>query len=308
MIVRLHKVDGKWPNLALMKLSAYHKAQGHDVDWWNPLADRPDLLLISKVFTDTPDLPYHVPDGAQIDKGGSGYNLRLTLPAEIEATRPDYTMAEGFPNALGFTSRGCVRSCRFCIVRDKEGPWYPVTDDIRDFWTGQDAITLLDNNLTADEDHFLKIVGQIVDAGVKVDFNQGLDIRLITPVMARLLAKTRQPQRTIHFAFDHIGMEDVIRRQVPMLRANGVAKDRLMFLLLIGFDSTPEEDAHRVAVLDDLGVYAFVMPYDRKDRYQQDFARWCNHKAIKGRVPFDKYVRNKYDNRRVPKDQGEPAC
>lgn len=293
MQVRLHQVDGKWPNLALLKASAWHKAQGHDVDWWRPLVDQDvDLLYVSQIFSRPAYLP-PFPEGAKVLIGGTGLDVAARLPAEIEAMCPDYTMAPNWDSALGFTSRGCVRHCPFCVVHDKEGAWHVVSEDITDFWTGQPSITLLDNNLTADEDHFLNIVGQCIDARVRVNFSQGLDVRLITPTMARALAMSRQPGTPgrIHFAFDSVALEPFVLKNVPMMISQGIMPYRLMFFVLIGFNTTPEEDLHRVAVLDSLGVDAFVMPFDRSDPYQVDFARWCNDYAIHHTVTFDQYRR-----------------
>lgn len=293
-VVRLYQADGKWPNLALLKSAAYYKAHGYDVDWWRPLVDHDDvdLLVVSQVFKDAAYMPAF-PEGADVRLGGTGLDISAKLPPEIEAMCPDYSMAPNWDSAIGFTSRGCVRHCPFCVVHDKEGPWHVVSEDITDFWTGQPSITLLDNNLTADEDHFLNIVGQCIDGHVRVNFSQGLDVRLINPIMARALSMTRQPGTPgrIHFAFDSVALEPHVLKNVPMMVSQGIMPYRLMFFVLIGFNTSPEEDLHRVAVLDSLGVDAFAMPFDRSDPYQVDFARWCNDYAIHRTVTFAEYRR-----------------
>lgn len=300
-VVRLHQIDGKWPNLALLKSAAYYKAHGYDVDWWRPLIDLDsvDLLVLSKIFSEQAQLP-PFPKGTEVLIGGTGMDITAKLSTEIEGMCPDYTMAPNWDSALGFTSRGCVRHCKFCVVPAKEGAWRIVSEDITDFWTGQPSIKLLDNNLTDDEDHFLNIVGQCIARNVMVNVSQGLDVRLITPIMARALALTRQPGTPgrIHFAFDNMALEPYVLKNVPMMVSHGIMPYRIMFFVLIGYNTTHEEDLYRVAVLDSLGVDAFAMPFDRTDPYQVDFARWCNNFAIHSTVTFDKYRRA---TRKIPK-------
>lgn len=146
---------------------------------------------------------------------------------------------------------------------------------------------LLDNNLTALPDHMEKICKQLIKEKVLVDFNQGLDIRLITDDMARLLAKVRL-WKQIHFAFDDVQLEKSVREGIAIL-TKYMPASRLMFYVLIGFNSTPEEDLYRVEVLRGLGVDPFVMPYDKSDPYQRHFARWCNRKEIFKTVAWKDY-------------------
>lgn len=285
MKVRLVDVDSKIPNLALMKISAYHKAKGDDVDFYNPLFDKPDLIYASKIFDFTPDFMYY-PD-CEIVKGGSGYDLKAELLAEIESQFPDYSLYR-CDYAIGFTTRGCVRKCPFCIVPQKEG-YIRIVGDIYDFWNGQEYLMLLDNNLTAVPEHFEKILKQLIKHEIKTDFSQGLDIRLIEPEMAQLLSKVKL-WKQIHFAWDDIRIEKAVRRGIEILTKNGVSKHKLMFYVLIGFKSTPEEDLYRVETLRGLGVDPFVMPYDKTNPYQKRFARWVNHKAIFKTVKWEDYI------------------
>jgi hypothetical protein len=285
MKVRLVDVDSKIPNLALMKISAYHKANGDDVDFYNPLFDKPDLIYASKVFDFTDDYLYY-PADVELIRGGTGYDIALTLPDEIESQYPDYDLFR-CDFAIGFTTRGCIRKCPFCVVPKKEGAIRPV-GDIYDFWRGQDRLMLLDNNLTALPDQFERICKQLIKERVRVDFSQGLDIRLITAEMAQLLSQIRLWKRT-HFAFDNIALEKQVRAGIKILTENGVSAHKLMFYVLIGFDSIPDEDLYRVEVLRGLGVDPFVMPYNKSDEYQKRFARWVNHKAIFKSVPWHEY-------------------
>lgn len=283
MRIGLIDVDSKIPNLALMKISAYHKSKGDTVSIFNPLFDKPDRVYASKIFDFTPDYEYW-PD-CEIIKGGSGYDLRSTLGPTTESLYPDYSLYN-CDYAIGFTTRGCIRSCPFCIVPRKEGPIRAV-GDIYDFWRGQKQIMLLDNNLTALPERFERICRQLIKEKVQTDFNQGLDIRLITDDVAKLLAKVRL-WKQIHFAFDDVKLESQVRDGIATLTRHMPAS-RLMFYVLIGFNSTPEEDLYRVEILRGLGVDPFVMPYNKSDPYQKRFARWCNHKAIFKTVAWKDY-------------------
>lgn len=283
MKIGLIDVDSKIPNLALMKISAYHKAQGDAVKLHDPLLDKPDKVYASKIFDFTPDYQYW-PD-CEIIKGGSGYDLHTDLPPEVDNQCPDYSLYN-CDYAIGFTTRGCIRNCPFCIVPRKEGRIRAV-GDIYDFWMGQKQLMLLDNNLTALPDHMEKICKQLIKEKIQTDFNQGLDIRLITDDMAKLLAKVRL-WKQIHFAFDDVKIEKQVREGIATL-TKYMPASRLMFYVLIGFNSTPEEDLYRVETLRGLGVDPFVMPYDKSDPYQKRFARWCNHKAIFKTVAWEDY-------------------
>jgi hypothetical protein len=287
MKIGIVSVDSKIPNLALMKISAFHKAKGHKVEMFNPLFSNYDLVYASKVFTNTKDneyLPYNA------IKGGSGYDLKSVLPDEIEFVYPDYSLFN-CEYAMGFTSRGCIRNCPWCIVPKKEGKIKAVAD-IYQFWHGQSHLKLLDGNLTALPDHFEKILNQLIKEKIYVDFNQGLDIRLLTPEMAKLLSIVRL-WKQIHFAWDSMSYEHAVRRGIHILSSFGMYRNKVMFYVLIGFDTTPEEDLYRVEVLRGLNIDPFVMPFNRRDEYQRKFARWVNHKAIFKSVGWEEYKNHK---------------
>lgn len=281
MNIGLIHVDGKYPNLALMKLSAWHKAQGDEVEFYYPMKEY-GYVYASKVFADSPIYDY-LPENCKI--GGWGYNA-LILPDEVEHTCPDYSLY-GIDYAMGFASRGCIRNCHFCIVPEKEGKIRSHAD-IYEFWNGQTHIRLLDNNLTALPHHFKLICSQIIKHGIITDFSQGLDLRLITDDMAHQLSQIK-PWTQFHFAWDNLRDEEAIRRGLGILEANGVAPYKCMVYVLIGFDTTEEEDYYRVMELRALGVDPFVMPYG-KTMYERRFARWVNHKAIFKSVEWKEYV------------------
>ena len=283
MRVGLCQVDGKLPNLALMKLSAWHKQQGDQVAWFSPLEGF-DRVCAAKVFDFTPDNAYLPPTAI---KGGTGYDLTTSLPPEVEAMCPDYTLYPAMDYALGFTTRGCVRRCAFCVVPRKEGA-LRVVGDLHTFWRGQRKVILLDNNLTgAPMAHFELVIEQIRTEGLQVDFNQGLDVRLLTEDHAALLATVRLAKQ-IHFAWDHIRDEAAVRRGVAILR-DTMPLSRVMFYVLIGYDSTPEDDLYRATELRAMGVDPFVMPFNKRDSYQRAFARWVNRKAVFKSVPWEQY-------------------
>jgi hypothetical protein len=285
--VGLAQIDGKWPNLALMKLSAYHKALGDAVELFSPLPMNGvyDLVYASKVFQFTPDSPYLPPD---VIKGGTGYGLTSCLPDEAEATFPDYGLYPWWDAAIGFTTRGCIRHCPFCVVPEKEGA-IRVVGDLHSFWNGQKRVILLDNNLTAAPmAHFRHIVEQLREARVFAEFSQGLDIRLLNDEHAALLAGVHIGKSRIHFAWDNPHDEESIVRGVHLLRKHMPLR-RVMFYVLIGFNTTPSQDLHRVEALRSLGVDPFVMPFNKHDLYQRRFARWVNHKAVFKTVKWSEY-------------------
>jgi hypothetical protein len=289
MRVGLVQIDGKWPNLALMKLSAHHKACGDHVEWFMPLREY-DQVYASKVFTFSHEPSYLPIKG--LTKAGTGYigqqEGMVSLPDVVERKSPDYSLYPEWPHAMGFTTRGCPNRCAFCVVPRKEGR-LGVVGDLYSFWAGQKSVILLDNNLTAAPmDHFKAIIDQLTYRKVRVDFSQGLDLRRLTEEHAQLLGRVRRLKR-IHFAWDNVRDEAAIRRGLGrILRAiNG---HDIMVYVLIGFDSAPDEDLYRVEALRGLGVGPFVMPYDRTNLYQRRFARWVNHKAAFNTVSWAEYV------------------
>jgi len=283
MKVGLIDVDSKIPNLALMKLSAYYKKIfKYEVELTGPLfIDKFDMIFASKVFRYSymPILPEWV------NLGGAGIDLKAKLNNRIEHMMPDYSLYE-CSYAIGFTSRGCDRKCPWCVVPRMEGKWHAVSD-IYEFWSGQNRIMLLDNSLNTNDEHFEKILNQLIKENIEVDFGQGLDIRYLDDKQADLLSRLRLWKR-IHFAWDSIETEPFVRRGISILIKHGL-KYRSIFYVLIGFNSTHEDNLYRVELLRDLGVDAFVMPYNKFDEYQRKFARWVNHKAIFKSVKWEHY-------------------
>lgn len=201
--VGLIDVDGRhYPNLALMKISAWHKSQGDDVEWCLPIKHY-DIVYQSKVFDETysPDINY-TPLADKIIKGGTGYGLDNKLPEEIEHIYPDYSIYEELTKdtAYGFLTRGCPRGCKFCIVAGKEGRRSVKVADLSEFWRGQKYIELLDPNILACKDR-LQLLQQLIDSKAFVNFSQGLDIRFVDFGVIELLNCIKIKE--IHFAWDN---------------------------------------------------------------------------------------------------------
>ena len=281
MKIGLYDVDGhNWPNLCLMKLSAYHKARGDDVEMWSP-EGRYDLVYKSRVFTDAYSQDTMViPNAAHVICGGTGYGLGRDLPDAVEHSRPDYTLYPQFPDtAYGFLSRGCPRNCGFCIVSGKEGRQSRQVADLSEFWDGQREIKLLDANLLACPDHE-KLILQLADSRAWVDFSQGLDIRLITPDTVALLNRVRT--KAVHFAWDD-PIVDLTRYFRRFLELTNIKSDRRRRVyVLVNYNSTHEQDLYRVEVLRGMGYDPYVMIYDRPSapRITRQLQRYVNNKRI----------------------------
>jgi len=271
-----------------MKISAYYKSKGNKVKFYESLLDNPDVIYASKIFNFTQDYQDY-PSNIPIYKGGTAYNIQEKLLPEIETIYPDYSLYN-CDYAMGFTTRGCIRKCSFCLVPNKEGNIH-VVGDLYNFWHGQEYVKLLDNNLTALPKQFEIICKQLIKENIKTDFSQGLDIRLVTPEIAQILSRVKL-WKQIHFAFDNINDERKVMDGINVLVNNGIKKYKLMFFVLIGFNSTQEEDLYRIELLRSLKVDPFVMPFDKNDKYQKSFARWVNHKAIFKTVSWKDYKYN----------------
>ena len=283
MKIALVDVDGhNFPNLALMKLSAWHKAQGDSVEWYEPLFSHPDRIYASKIFTFTPDFHNYRAGDPKPLLGGTGYDPAVKLPNEVERMIPDYEMYPDFPAALGFLTRGCIRNCPWCIVPEKEGRLQEV-DDIERVAAGRKEVVLLDNNfLAANPDFVREQLEKAARLRFKLDFNQGLDARLVTPENARLLAVCRWI-RCIRFSCDTIAMIEPIRSAVKLVREAGFKREIFVYMLVndIGDAET------RLRALVDLNVIPFAQPYrdftgdSTPTAEQRKFASYVNVKGGK---------------------------
>ena len=273
MKIGLIDVDGhNFPNLALMKIAGWHKSKGDDVDWAFHF-DHYDRIYKAKVFTFTPDEETAI-DADEIVKGGTGYDIASRLPDEIDAwTKPDYSIY-GFPFSIQFYSRGCIRHCPFCLVHDKEGDIRPVTP--MDLNPVGKWIEVLDNNFFANPE-WRDAIKHLKKQNQPVNFH-GVDIRIMDIEQAEAVKGLRL-KRNIHIAWDipQIDLTDKLKEITKIIPAY-----KLSCYVLVGFNSTPEQDLYRVRTLKSLGITPFVQPfrdYENKtqpSQYTKDFARWAN--------------------------------
>lgn len=293
MKIGIIDVDGHhFPNLALMRLSAWHKAQGDAVEWWNGFTHY-DRVYLSKVFTFTQGFDMVI-DADEIITGGTGYKDYSSLPPEVEATPPDYTIYPWYNRAVSFLTRGCIRDCPWCVVPRKEGNIQPaaIWEEIKR--PDSREIIFLDNNVLA-SGHGLEQIGRMGCEQVWVDFNQGLDARLITPETAALLAALRWI-RYVRLSCDTSAMLPVVERAAAYLREAGVAAYRLWAYVLV--QDIP--DAHRrVLALEEMGIKPFAQPYRDYDGgeptgEQKAFARWVNVRSVHSVCTWEDY----HDSRR----------
>ena len=289
MRIGIIDVDGHhFPSLALMKLSAWHKAQGDVVEWWNGFTHY-NRVYLSKVFTFTPDHDTVI-DADEIITGGTGYKDYGTLPAEVEMMFPDYSIYPQYRQAIGFLTRGCCRSCPWCIVPRKEGTIRPAATWEQLKRPDSRELVLMDNNVLASS-HGLEQIERMGHEEVWVDFNQGLDARLITPDTASLLAKLKWI-RFVRMSCDTSAMVPVIEQAAAYLREAGIAPSRLWSYLLV--QDVP--DAHqRVLALEAMGLDVFAQPYRDYDggeptEEQKAFARWVNVKSVHRSCTWENYA------------------
>lgn len=269
-----------FPNLCLMKLSAYHKARGDTVEWHDGRKYY-DLVYMSRVFTDSYSKDYSGTIHADcIIRGGTGYGLDNRLPEEVEHTYPDYALYPKFEGtAYGFLSRGCPRGCGFCIVGEKEGRKTVAVADLAEFWRGEKEIKLLDANLLACPD-WERLLQQLAQSGAMVDFTQGLDVRLITPEKVEMLNKVKT--RMLHFAWDNPkdDLTGYFKRFSELTTVKDYRKRRVY--VLTNYNSSHEQDLYRIYTLRDMGFDPYVMIYEKPTAppVTRKLQRWVNNKWL----------------------------
>lgn len=313
MRIGLIDVDGhNFPNLPLMKLSAWHKANGDTVEWYEPLfhsmGDPFDRVYMSKVFGEeySADYPYYV-NAKEVIKGGTGYHIHIengkevfdkenhkNLPDEVEHIYPDYSLYPEYTKdtAYGFLTRGCCNNCSFCIVSKKEGVCSHKVADLSEFWRGQKNIKLLDPNLLACKEH-LDLLQQLADSKAKVDFTQGLDARFINEQNLEILKQINISM--LHFAFDFMKFEKQIIKGLSLAKEKLQISDRnAIVYVLTNYDTTIEEDLYRIQKIREIGFAPDVRIYRKETlphpHILRDLQRWANNRFIYRSCEFMDYV------------------
>lgn len=299
-----------FPNLPLMKLSAYHKEQNDSVEMIQE-GGHYDRVYLSKIFnlpliSKIPKSP-PIFQADDVVRGGTGYAIQVengkevfhselheNLPKEIEHLYPDYSLYPEFQNtAYGFLTRGCCNACSFCIVCPKEGNQSIQVADLDEFWRGQKEIKLLDPNLLACRQKEI-LLKELIESKARVDFTQGLDARFIDDDIASLINQIKI--KTIHFAFDFMRNEKAIIRGLQCFKRHYDGSDRnIKCYVLTNYDTTHEEDWYRVRSLVELGYQPYVMIYQKgtHDQFLTDLARWSNSLFLNRSVSFEDYVPRK---------------
>jgi hypothetical protein len=292
--IGLIQIDGRLPNLALMKLSAYHKQQGDTVILMKDKEPSQrlipfDKVYISCIFEDNKDIAVKISKQfPNSEIGGIGINSSK-LPDEIEHIKPDYDIFK-CDYSVGFSSRGCFRNCPFCKVMGHEGFIRP-NCDIYEFWDKRHKhIVLQDNNILALPQHFEKIAEQIKKENLSVDFNQGLDIRLINDNNAKILSELNV-KPSLRFAFDSVEIEPQVIKGIEILEKYGIK--RAMWYVLVGFNTTIKQDLYRLNLLKSLNQRAYVMRYKtcRGIQAYDDLASWSNQPQFFMSMDFETFIK-----------------
>lgn len=292
--IGLIQVDGKLPNLALMQIVSYHEKRGDIVEWYNGnlFESQYDMIYASKIFSfsQTPDLP----KGKSLI-GGTGIDFFNRLPPEIENESISYSLYPKCNYHIGFSMKGCRFACKFCCVPKKEGrpKVNSSIDNLLINSKGGNRLMLLDNDFFGGENWRENLL-RIIELKLKVCFVQGLNIRIITEEQAELLAKcnftnSRFNQKYLTFAWDRYNDGKIVKAGIERCNKAGIRYNQMQFFVLIGFDTTPDQDMERVMTLKELGCMPYVMPYNKSDPYQKRFTRWVNHRATFKSCSFENY-------------------
>lgn len=271
--VLLIDVDSKIPNLALMQISAYHKTQGNNVGF---NIESPDLVYVSCIFKKNGDQAKGISKfypKSEVLIGGSGLNYDW-LPEKMQKIKPDYNLYPNLDHSMGFTTRGCIRKCNFCIVPQKEGNIHRWQHIFEFHDEGFKKVMLLDNNWYADKEWFWENSQYLIDNDLKV-IEHGMDIRILTPEIAKRLNELKW-DKSMHFAFDNVKDEKWVRKGISILKEAGInVRTKVLFYVIVGFNSTPKEDLHRCELLKKLGTTPFIMQYKRNS-WTREIADWVN--------------------------------
>lgn len=289
MKVGLLDVDGhNFPNVALMKIADWHRLRGDDVEWAIPMFGVYDRIYASKVFTFTPDFDTMLFNAKQIFRGGTGYDIKSRLPDEIDQhTGLDYGLYPQYKFSVQFYSRGCIRHCPFCLVHDKEGGIHSVEPMA---WNpNAEWIEVLDNNFFAAPD-WRKAIEDIRRQQLPVKFH-GVDVRIMDEEQAAALNSVKM-KGYLHIAWD-LPQIDLTPRLEAMIKY--IKPYKIACYVLIGFNSTREQDLYRLRTLKRMGIVPFVQPFRDYDnnrkptQYEKDLGRWANRAWLFKSMDFEDY-------------------
>jgi hypothetical protein len=281
MKIGIYNLEPSYRNFALDKIRFYHTQKGDEVeDYFHLNYDSYDKIYMSSIFSWTPKI--YIPKAII---GGSGYDVHIKLPPEIEEIKPHLN--------YGYCTRGCVRNCKFCLVRSKEGYIKP-DGDLLDLWDGKsDTVRLLDNNALALLEHFYVVGNQAIDNHIKLDITQGLDFRFLTNEICTFLKKI--PHVEYHFAFDNPALKSKVRQAIMMLQNAGI--QRSTWYVLVGFDTTFQEDLERLNFLRFWRQNAYVQRYNLLDKPEYiPLARWANQHHIFQGMSWQEFINRPENN------------
>lgn len=302
-------IKNPFPNLALMKLSAWHKSKGDTVEWYEPLfSGHCDIVYVSKVFSFSDDYEYPI-NADQIIYGGSGFAIHVEngkeiyqkendkpLHYDIEHIYPDYSLYKISDTAYGFITRGCPRGCDFCHVKDMQGLTAHKVSNLSEFWKGQKNIVLLDPNITACNE-WKNVFQQLIDSKAYIDFSQGLDIRLMSEEKINMLKQIKT--NSVHFAWDRYEDKKIILPKLEQFKKSTEWDRRKIIVYVLCGDcerQVTEHDLERIYTLRNIGCYPYVMLYDKenlkKGHELKKLQRWVNNRFIwESTDTFEKYLR-----------------
>lgn len=302
MKVGLIDVDGhgKFPNLALMKISAYHKAKGDEVEWYSAFGGRYDVVYMAKVFGFTEDYGYVIDNAERIVKGGTGYDYSVVLPTDIDRMQPDYSLYPYIDahTAYGFLTRGCPNKCAWCVVPRKEGVARAYMD-VEDIAVGgRHNLVLMDNNILGLKDYAMVQFGKIISKGYRVDFNQGLDARLVDDEVAKNLAKIRW---THHIRLGCDTPRQIAEVERAMELIDGYSEKPKYYSLYTIITKDMNESYERISHFKRYKrVRVQAQPTMELDnprqvlpQWQKDMARWANRKEFYTTIDFKEFIPRK---------------
>jgi hypothetical protein len=288
--IGLVAVDGKFPNIAIMKIAKYHRQLGDEVEWWEGeiYNSSYDKIYVSKIF-DFSEIPSGVPIGnPNVLVGGTGIDWKNRLPDKIDKCDigTSWDLYPDYHNHIGFSSKGCRFNCGFCCVPQKDGrpKEHSTINELLTNPRGGDRLVLLDDDFLAPK-LWKPTLEEIVDKDLQVCFSQGLNIRTMTKDIARMLVKTKYRSNSfksqlLTFAWDNYEDGDLVKRGLDLCIDEGMKPDTMQFYILVGYNSTKKQDMERVMHLHDRGCKPYVMLYDRSNKERKEFQSWVNTRQL----------------------------